>query len=233
MVSLEEAVVARITRDHSHYEILVDPDLAMDLRKGKDVSLEDILAAREIFKDSKKGERASEEELQKHFHTTDLMKIAEAIIRHGEVQLTTEQRRKIAEEKRNKVADIISRNGVDPKTNTPHPQQRILNAMEEAHVHLDIFRPAEDQVEGVLTKIQEILPISMERVEVAIRIPVEFAGKASSIIRNMTKLKSEEWKSDAWIAVVEMPAGMQADMLDRLNTLTHGKVESRILKKMI
>jgi len=30
-----------------------------------------------------------------------------------------------------------------------------------------------------------------------------------------------------------MPAGMQAEMLDRLNSLTHGKVESRIVKKVL
>jgi ribosome maturation protein SDO1 len=233
MISLEEAVVARIAREHSHFEILVDPDLAMEMKKGKDVRIEDVLAAREIFKDSKKGERASEEELKSHFHTTNTLEVAEFIIRHGEIQLTTEQRRKILEEKKRKIADIISRNGIDPKTNAPHPQQRILNAMEEAHVHLDINRRAEDQVEEVLSKIQEVIPISMERVEVAIRIPVEFAGKASSVVREMTKIKSEEWKSDAWIAVMEMPAGMQAEMLDRLNSLTHGKVESRIVKKVL
>lgn len=233
MISLEEAVVARIAREHSHFEILVDPDLAMEMKKGKSVKIEDVLAAREIFKDSKKGERASEEELKKHFHTTNPLQVAEFIIRHGEIQLTTEQRRKMMDEKRRKVADIISRNGVDPKTNMPHPQQRILNAMEEAHIHLDINRRAEDQVEEVLSRIQEILPISMERVEVAIRIPMEFAGKASSAVREMARIKSEEWKSDAWIAVMEMPAGMQAEMLDRLNSLTHGRAESRIIKKVL
>jgi len=233
MISLEEAVVARITREHSHYEILVDPDLALEIKKGKDISLDDVLATREIFKDSKKGERASEEDLKDHFHTTNALEVAEFIIKHGEIQLTTEQRRKMIDDKKKKIADIISKNGIDPKTNNPHPQQRILNAMEETRVHLDLHKRAEDQVEAVLSKIQEILPISMERVEVAIRIPVEFAGKASSIVREMTKIKNEEWKSDAWVAVMEMPAGMQAEMLDRLNALTHGKVESKIIKKVL
>ena len=233
MISLEEAVVARITREHSHFEILVDPDLAIEMKKGKNVPLQDILATGEIFKDSKKGERASEEDLKEHFHTTDPLKVAEFIIKHGEVQLTTEQRRKMIDEKKKKIADIISKNGMDPKTNKPHPQQRILNAMEEARINLDFHKRAEDQVEQVLSKIQEILPISMSRVEVAIRIPVEFAGKASSVVREMTKIKSEEWKSDAWVAVMEMPAGLQADMLDRLNSLTHGRVESKIVKKIL
>jgi len=51
--------------------------------------------------------------------------------------------------------------GIDPKTGLPHPPQRILNAMDEAHVHMDPFRRAPDQVAGVLETVQEILHISL------------------------------------------------------------------------
>src|SRR6266702_1390779 len=41
----------------------------------------------------------------------------------------------------------------------------------------------------------------------------------------------EEWSpSGAWIGVVEMPAGMQTDFLEKLNAKTKGNVETRILK---
>jgi ribosome maturation protein SDO1 len=230
MVSVEDAVVARITKDHNHFEILVDPDAALRFKKGEEVSIENILAVREVFKDAGSGERVSDDDLQKNFHTTDVNKIAEQIMKEGEVQLTTDQRRKLLEEKKKQIADIISKQGVNPKTKLPHPMQRILNAMEEVKVHVDVFKPPDEQVNGVISSLQEILPISIEKVEVALRVPIQFAGKASSVVRNMVTVKKEEWKSDAWVAVIEIPAGMQSVIYSKLNELTSGQVEVKVLK---
>jgi len=231
MVSVEDAVTARIERSGIRFEIMVDPDLALEYRKGKEIPLESILAVREVFKDAGKGERASEEELHKGFRTTDPFRIAGEIIRHGDVQITTEHRRKLLEEKEKQIAETISRQGIDPKTKLPHPPQRIMNAMEEAHVHVDPFRRASDQIEDVLGKIQEILPISMERVEVEIRVPLQFAGKASSAIRAIAPVRKEDWKQDSWVAVIDIPAGMQAEILGKLNELTSGQVQTRVTGK--
>ena len=129
MVSVEKSVIAKITRNGIHFEILVDPDMALEYKKGKAVPIDDLLAANEIFTDSHKGERASDEDMQKNFGTTNHEEIAKKILKDGEIQLTTEQRRKIMEERRLQVADIIAKNGADPKTHLPHPQQRILNAI--------------------------------------------------------------------------------------------------------
>ncbi len=231
MVSVEDAVIARIERSGIHFELMVDPELALDFRGGRDVSLENVLAVREVFKDAGRGERVSEEELQKAFHTTDIWKIAEVIIRHGDVQITTEHRRRLVEERRKQIAGIISRQGMDPRTNLPHPPQRILNAMDEARVHVDPFRRAPDQVEDILSRIQEILPISMERVEVELRVPLQFAGKANSVIREITPVKKEEWRPDAWVATIEIAAGMQSEIYGKLNELTSGQAETRMVRK--
>lgn len=231
MVSVEDATTARMTRDGLHFEILVDPDLALRYRKGEELSIENILAARFVYSDAKKGEKVSGDDLEKVFKTHDISVIAASIIKHGELQLTTDQRRKFTEEKRKQIADIISKQGMDPKTKMPHPPQRIMNAMEQAKVHVDPFKGAKDQLNDVLEKIQEVLPISLERIEVAIRIPMNYAGKASSAVRSMAPVKSEEWKGDAWMAVIEIPAGMQSEIYDKLNSLTGGTVETKILKE--
>ncbi len=231
MVSVEDAVIARISKAGMDFEIMVDPDKALEFKKGEGGNVEDILAVSEIFKDSKKGERHSSEDLQKAFGTTDVFEIAKRIIREGEIQLTQEQRNRFIEEKKKEIANIIARQGVDPKTKLPHPVTRILNAMAEAHVLIDPFKPAKEQVKNVLEKIQEVLPISLERIEVAIRVPIEYAGKASSIVREITEVKKEEWTSSAWIALIEIPAGIQGDIYDRLNKLTSGNVEVKIVKE--
>jgi ribosome maturation protein SDO1 len=231
MVSIEDATLARLSKDGNIFEILVDPDLALKLRKGGDVGIENVLASQEIFSDAKKGDRVSGEDLQKTFHSMDIFKISESIIKHGELQITTEQRNRFAVEKKKAIADIISKQGMDPRTKTPHPPQRILNAMEQAKVNVDPFKPARNQVNEVLKKIQEIIPISLERIEIAVRVPIKLAGKVSSEIRNIALVKKEEWKSEAWIALIEIPAGMQSDVYDSLNKLTSGEVEVKIVNE--
>ena len=231
MVSVEDAVIAKLSKGDLSFEILVDPEKAHELKKGKTLPVNEILAVQDIFKDAKKGERASADDLHKNFGTTDIFSIAQQIITHGEIQLTTEQRRRLSEEKRRQIADIISKHGINPQNKLPHPVQRILNAMEEARVNIDPFRPAKDQVEGVLSKIQSVLPIAFERLEIAVRIPMEYAGKASSVIRTIAPVKKEEWKSDAWVALIEIPAGMQSDIYAKLNNLTSGRAEVKVVKE--
>jgi ribosome maturation protein SDO1 len=137
----------------------------------------------------------------------------------------------MVEEKKKEIASIIAKQGMDPRTKMPHPLTRILNAVAEARVIIDPFKPAKEQVKSVLEKIQEIIPISLERIEVAIRVPIEFAGKANSIVREITDVKNEEWTNTAWIALIEIPAGIQSDIYDKLNKLTAGRVEVKIVKE--
>ena len=222
MVSVDKAVTARITKDHSHFEILVDPEKALEFRRGSPVSIENILAVQDVFKDVGKGERAGAQELETHFKTSDIFRVAEEIIRHGEVQLTTEQRRRILEEKRRQIADIISRQGINPQTKLPHPITRILNAMDEARVSVDPMKSGQEQVEAVLGKIQPIIPIAFERLEVAIKVPAEHAGRLASHLRSIATVRKEEWQGSHFFALIEIPAGMQSEKYKKLNDLTGG-----------
>jgi ribosome maturation protein SDO1 len=124
---------------------------------------------------------------------------------------------------------MISRQGVNPQTQAPHPPLRIENAMEQAHVRIDPFKPAGEQMKAVLEEIQKILPISLEQLEVAVRVPVAHAGKISSMIRKLAAVKKEEWGSSYWFALIEIPAGMQGDIYTKFNDLTSGNVETKVV----
>ena len=60
MVSLDDAVIARLKKGVEHFEILVDPYAAADLIDGNEIEINQCLAIDSIFKDSKKGTHASE-----------------------------------------------------------------------------------------------------------------------------------------------------------------------------
>ena len=231
MVSLDDAVVARLDSQGSHFEVLIDPHLAQMMRNGEDVDIEDLLAVEEVFKDSSKGDRASDEHIKKVFGTDDMGQIVRKIVMEGEIQLTTDQRRKMTEEKRKQIVTYIAHHAINPQLKAPHPPQRIENAMNEARVHVDPFKPVEAQVKDVLDAIKPLIPIRLEKTTVAVKLSADNYGKVYKDITDFGVIKKEEWTGAGfWIGLVEIPAGMQADFYDRLNNKTHGEVETRIIE---
>ena len=231
MVSLDDAVIARLKKGEEHFEVLVDPYAAADLIDGKDVNILQNLAIDTIFKDSKKGTHASEESLQKRFETTSVEEIAKQIILKGDIQLTTEQRHKMAKNKRNRIIDTIVKNAMDPKTKAPHPRQRIELAMDQAGIHIDPFKSISEQVKTIIEALRPLIPISIEQIKISVKIPSQYIGKAYGIARNYGALEREDWQSDgSWIGIIRIPAGMQTDFYDKLNDVTKGNVSTKILK---
>jgi ribosome maturation protein SDO1 len=231
VVSLDDAVIARLKRGEQHFEILIDPHVASQVMDGVEVDIVSNLAVDTIFKDSKKGTQAAEESLLKVFGTKDIATIAKEIILKGEMQLTTEQRREMVEKKRKRIVDIIMRNAMDPQTKMPHPRPRIERAMEEAKIHVDPFKPVDAQVKLVVDALRPILPLSIEQVRISVKIPAQFIGKAYGVARNYGVLEREDWQSDgSWIGIVRIPAGMQTDFYERLNEVTKGNIDTRLLR---
>jgi len=231
MISLEKAVIARLSKAGEKFEVLVDPEKAVEFRMGKEIPMDDLVASMEIFEDSKKGKRASEEKINSIFGTNDPEKVIKIIIKEGEVQLTTDQRNEMLSEKKKAIVSIISKRGVNPQTNLPHPPDRIMRAMNEAKAIVELEKRTEEQIERIVKEISPIIPIKFEKVKLAIKIPAQFAAKSSSIIRSFGSLIKEEWGADgSLLSMIEISAGMQQDVIDRLNSLTHGQVELKIIK---
>ena len=128
MVSLDKAIIARLSLEGHHFEILVDPDAALRFRDsgGKgDLDVAKDLAIDTVFKDARKGDQVGEHTLEKVFGTADIGQIARRILQKGEFHLTTEQRRTLLEKKRKAIVALIARNAMNPQTNAPHPPGRI------------------------------------------------------------------------------------------------------------
>jgi ribosome maturation protein SDO1 len=226
----EKYTVARISKGDEHFEVLVKPQKALDYRMGKVSAITEVLAAETVFSDANKGTRASEESLRKAFGTTDPLKVAETVLKTGTLQLTTEQRRKMVEDKRLQIVDFISRQSVDPKTNLPHPPLRIENAMGQIHYPIDPFKPVEEQARDIVKLLRPILPLKMEQLSVAVSIPTSYAARAYGAIKGFGTIKREEWRADgSWYGVLEMPAGLYAPLLQKLGDVTKGSGEAKVI----
>lgn len=217
---------ARIRRGSKHFEILVDMEDALKFKKGNG---QVILETDKIFLNAKKGDLASREDLEKNFETTDIQKIAETIVKNGEVEVTQEQRSAEQEAKFKQVVDFFSRNAIDPQSGNPLTPERIKNALEQSHIQIK-NTSIENQIPEIFDKLSRILPIKIETKKIKITIPAIYTGHAYGLVQQYKD--SEDWKNNGDLeVVVKIPAGIILDFYDKLNSITHGSVLTEEIKE--
>jgi ribosome maturation protein SDO1 len=222
----DKFTVARLILDGEKFEVLVKPDPALEYKMGKRSDISGALVSDEIYSDANKGSRASSEKMKKHFKTTDSVEIAKQILAKGELNLTTDQRRKMVEEKKRQIVQFINRSFVDPKTHLPHPIVRIEAAIEEVRVPIDPFRKVDDQAKAIVDAVRKILPLKSETLKLTITVPPQFAAQSYSVLKSTGDLLSEEWLADGSLrAMVDINASLRGQFLDRLGSVTKGSAQ--------
>jgi len=232
MISLDEAVTARLESHGTRFEVLVDPDAALSIKRGEfEGELEDVVAAEDVFEDASSGDRPAESDLEEVFDTIDPVEIIPEVIRRGEIQITAEQRREMQEQKHRQLIDRITRNAVNPQMDdAPHPPERIESALEETDFRIDPMEPVEAQIDDALDALRPVIPIRFDEITVAVQVPADHAGSAQAKIRQFGDLEREEWQPDgSWIGVLTFPAGLQDEFYDLVNEHTSGEAETRIV----
>lgn len=219
--------IARIKQGGKHFEIMVDLDEALKFKKGQSSSFE--AENDKIFTNSKRGEVASNSELESAFGTTDSSEIIKKIVKEGEVLVTQEYRDEEREKKLKQIVDFLSRNTINPQTGNPHTPERIYRALEEAHVNIKNV-PIENQIKDILAEVSKIIPIKIETKKIKIKIPAIHTGKVYSIINPYKE--GEKWMSDGSLEVViNIPSGIVMDFYDKLNSATHGSAITEEIKE--
>jgi ribosome maturation protein SDO1 len=210
---------------------LVNPDAALSFKQGKNVEPSQVIVIDEVYADSNKGLRIGAEKLKKYFNTDDEAQAALEVLKRGELNLTQEQRRKLTDEKRKAVIAMISKTFVDPKTMLPHPPLRIDQAMQEARVAIDPFQDANEQMKVVVEKLRTILPLKSEKVKLQVKVSPQYTGQTIGVLKNFGDILKEEWGADGTLsAIVEIPAGGQPGLLDKLGSTTKGAAQVTVVK---
>ena len=213
---------ARIKKEGKNFEILVDLDEALKVRKGEG-NINSALLSGAVFYNIKSGEHASAEDLVKGFGSADVMVVAEKIIKKGEIELTTEHRKEEQSQKYKQVVAFLVKNAVSP-SGQPYTPDRIETALEEAGVNVK-NKPVESQVSEILEQLQKILPIKIETKKIKVTIPAAHTGQAYGIVQEFKE--KEDWQSNGDLVVVlNIPAGLVMDFYDKLNGVTHGSALS-------
>ena len=222
----DKFTIVRYSAGNDKFEILVKPDPALEYKLGKKMDISNIMISDEIYSDANKGTRCSSEKLMKHFKTTDQLEIAKQIMDKGDLNLNTDQRRKMIEEKKRQIVEYINKNFVDPKSHMPHPISRINAVLDEARVAIDPFKRLDDQLKNIVEPLRKIIPLKSEILELTVTVPAQFSGQSFSVFKTIGDIKSEQWLSDGSLQVIlSINAGMKSSFLDRIGTATKGSAQ--------
>ena len=207
MVSLDDAVLARLEKGGSRYEILVDPELVETWKADPNsVELSDLLAIDEVWSDAKAGDRPTSDALERVFGSTDLSTC---------VDKTTAQRRQMVDERMKQIVNEIAMTATDPKTKLPHPPTRIENALQEARFKADPFLSVERQVKDAVSILKPIIPLQFITIKLAFKVPGKDYGGVSNLLRD--SMQKDQWLPDgSWACVIEVPGGMKNEIISRV-----------------
>ena len=228
---MADVTVVRYSYEGEKFEILVKPDPALEYKLGKKKDISSVLVSDDIYTDSSKGTKPSTEKLLKAFKTEDATEIAQIILKKGDLNLTTEQRRKMVEEKKRQVVEFIAKTYVDPRTHLPHPPLRIEQAMKDARISVEPQKNIDEQVKDIVEKLRSIIALKSENLSLEITIPAQFASQSYAVLKSVGSLKNEEWQNNGSLkAILEIPAAARPNVIDRLGSITKGSASVEVIK---
>jgi len=226
-----DVTIARYSYEGEKFEILVKPDPALDYKLGKKKDISAVLVSDDIYTDSGKGTKPTNEKLLKAFKTEDLTEIAQIILEKGDLNLTTDQRRKMIDEKRKRIVEYIAKTYVDPKSHLPHPPLRIEQAMKDARVSVDPQKSVDEQVKDIVENLRSIIALKSENLQLEIIVPAQYASQSYSVLKSVGTLKNEEWQNNGSLkAILEIPAAARPNVIDRLGAITKGSATVEVTK---
>ena len=230
MVSLDDAITAKLESHGETFEILLDPKVVDLVKQGKEFDIVEYMAVEEVFKNASKGTKPAEDKIKEAFGTDDIGEIARKIVEKGEIHITAEQRKEMLEAKKQQVIAFIAANAINPQTHTPHPPLRIQLALEEAKFHVDPFKPLQKEIDEAMKLLRPLLPIRFEKARIAVKLNGADYGRCYDDIIHYGIVEREEWTADgSWIGVMEVPGGLTNEIADKLKHKTKGTASVKLI----
>ena len=228
---MSDVTVVKYSFEGVKFEILVKPDPALEYKLGRRRDISSVLVSDSIYADSKKGTMPSAEKLYNAFKTQDSTEILKIILQKGDLNLTTNQRRKMIDEKKRQIIEFIAKTFVDPRTHLPHPPLRIEQAMKDGRVSIDPHMGVDEQVKVIVEKLRPIIALKSENIQLEILIPAQYASQSYSVLKSVGRLQKEQWQNNGSLkAILEIPAGRRPNVIERLGSITRGTATIEVIQ---
>jgi len=213
----EKVTLARLDIRGNHFEVLVDPQRALDYKLKRSPWTDKIMKFEDVFRDYKKGERASRDSLLKAFSTDDPHKICKVILDEGELQVPSHMRRKLLEEKKKSIMVLISRVSIDPQTNTPIPLLRVEQAFGKMSMPVDPSKDAVDQLKPILKEMKRVLSIKIKEASIEVEFPPDLMGHVRGYLESVGETVIQpRRRGDLMTMTVKVPEATRTDVAQKM-----------------
>eukprot|EP01107_Rhizomastix_libera_P011451 TRINITY_DN288_c3_g1_i1.p1 TRINITY_DN288_c3_g1~~TRINITY_DN288_c3_g1_i1.p1 ORF type:complete len:258 (-),score=63.44 TRINITY_DN288_c3_g1_i1:90-863(-) len=206
------------------FEVLCKVGTALKYRDGK-LGIDNTLISDDIFTHAQKGEKAKASDLQAAFGTEKIADCIKTIMDKGEIQLSTEERKEMQQQKLNEVVNYIHKYYSDPKTKTSIPVTRIQNALETLKFHADPDLPVDRQLPDILKRLPEVLPCSKQEFTGIFIIPSHLMGQAGGVLKKHCNIQSEKFDGDNCRVRVSFVPGDYDPLMMDVNRATKGEAQ--------
>lgn len=202
--------LVRYKAGKSTYEAICKPGTVLKFRQGK-LGIDKVLESDDVWTNQQKGERPSDSDLEAAFGTSNPKECLLKIVSDGEVQLTAAERKEKVDKKRAEMINYLHKYYIDPRSNKPHPVVRLEEAFSQLKVRVDPDTPADRQVQDVVKKLPEILPVKKSEIELTLFVPHKHLGQVQGLMHDYAKVLSENWSgSGCSMQLTLTPGGMYA-----------------------
>uniref|UniRef100_A0A6B2L9Q9 Uncharacterized protein n=1 Tax=Arcella intermedia TaxID=1963864 RepID=A0A6B2L9Q9_9EUKA len=218
--------VVRYKQGKHTFEVGCKVGSVMKYRKTGQGQLNDILITKDIWKDIKKADRASEHELEDSFGKIPHDEMLKAILEKGHLQLTDGERKEILEKKRNEIINYIHKYYIDPKTKTMIPVARIDNALNEVKARIDPDIATETQVQEILKKLPGVLTLKRAEITGVVKTTHQFIANVTGVFKRYNiAIRQEHFSSEGAEFSISMVPGDYDKVISDLNTATKGEFD--------
>ncbi len=232
-IDLKGKSIVRYEKHGRRYEMLVNPQPAWMFIQGEEVEIDDIFEVYDIYENISRGVKATQDDVDVAFENMTDREMAIKILKDGKLQLTADQRTEILKEKRAEIVDFIHIHCINPRENTPIPKDRIDKAIIDLGVNISYKEEAKNQALEIIDLLKPVMPIRLESIKLAIKIPPTYTGSLYGYVISAGNLIQEEWLTDGSLAVlIQIPSGTQADFLEQITSRTKGKAQVKVLERL-
>jgi ribosome maturation protein Sdo1 len=146
-------------------EILCQPGTVALYRQEKLPMSKVVITDDVIYKNTKKGNIASDKDIENVFGESVSIKDAlEVMLQKGDFQMTTKERQDLNDQRRLMLLDYFQHNYVNPDTNSQHPITRWEAAFKQIKAKVNYEMPFNKNCEEIRKSIIGVLPMKLKDV---------------------------------------------------------------------
>ncbi len=232
MISLDEAVTARLESHGQRFEVLVDPDAALAIKRDDfDDDLEDVIAAEDVFEDASRGDRPPENMLEEVFDTTEPMAIIPKSSSGGRFRSRPTSAARCRNKSTNSSSSGLRATRSIRRWMTRHTRRSALSPPSKKRIS-ELTRWSQSRRRSTMPRCAPAgHPHPVRRGHRRRASPRGLRRERPGPDPAVRRLEREEWQSDgSWVGVMTFPAGLQNDFYDVVNEHTSGEAETQIIK---